>query len=168
VPDGAGTSAVVVEVPAAQTLVASTPPGMPAHVTVLYPFLDADRLDAATVAQLADVCAEVAPIDVVFEQTGCFPGVLYLAPEPAEPLRRLTKAIAARWPEAPPYGGVHEDVVPHLTVASGDDATLDDAERAIGPALPLRTRLDAAVLYVFDGERWEPRARLPFRSHAAF
>ena len=38
-------------------------------------------------------------------------------PDPAEPFRRLTAALAAAFPDYPPYGGRHDDVVPHLTVA---------------------------------------------------
>lgn len=43
---------------------------------------------------------------------------MWLAPEPAEPFRALTELVWHRFPECPPYGGVHPDVVPHLTVGS--------------------------------------------------
>ncbi|MFI0716367.1 2'-5' RNA ligase family protein [Streptomyces inhibens] len=58
-----------------------------------------------------------------------FDRVLYLVPEPDAELRRLTEVIADQWPEAPPYGGQFTEIVPHLTVADGqDDAVLDEIE----------------------------------------
>ena len=37
-----------------------------------------------------------------------FPNVVWLEPEPAEPFQRLTRALAAAFPDYPPYGGAHE------------------------------------------------------------
>jgi hypothetical protein len=89
--------------------------------------------------------------------------VLYLDPEPADGLRSLTAAVVERWPEAPPYGGAFDAVVPHLPVASGPaDEVIDDIEADVLRRLPIRAELREAVLYVFDGEGWRPRARLPF------
>ena len=138
--------------------------GMPAHITLLYPFLRDDRLDKEVLARLRDLCAELTVFDVRFRRTARFPGVLYLDPEPAEELRQLTVAIAERWPEAPPYGGMFDAVIPHLTVAHGaGDDVLDDIEAEVLRSLPLRTRLAEACLYVFDGERWQRRVRMPFQ-----
>ncbi|MER6514958.1 2'-5' RNA ligase family protein [Nonomuraea sp. NPDC001636] len=88
--------------------------GVPAHVTILYPFLDRDRLDEVALGRLI---AAHAAFDVRFAGCGRFPGVLYLAPGPERPFRELTEAVAARWPEAPPYEGRFASIVPHLTVA---------------------------------------------------
>jgi hypothetical protein len=48
--------------------------------------------------------------------------VLWLVPTPDEPFRQLTNEVSARFPDAPPYGGEFDDVIPHLTV--GDHAPL--------------------------------------------
>jgi 2'-5' RNA ligase len=166
-----GDSAVVVAVPAAEPVVSiwrerfdsSATQGMPAHITALYPFLPEARLTREAVAQLRELCAAVPVLDLAFRRTGRFPGVLYLDPEPADGLRELTIAVAERWPEAPPYGGVFDEVIPHLTVArdAGEDV-LHHIEADILGRLPVRTRLAEARLYVFDGERWQLRERLPF------
>jgi 2'-5' RNA ligase len=137
---------------------------MPAHVTALYPFLPDERLTGAVVGRLRELCTALPVLDVRFRRTARFPGVLYLDPEPAGELRELTASIAERWPEAPPYGGRFAEVVPHLTVAQGaGDDVLDEIEAEVLRRLPVRTRLATACLYVFDGERWRPRARLPFQ-----
>lgn len=159
-------------VPAAEPVVSvwreqfdsSAAQGMPAHITALHPFLDEDHLTDDVLAQLCELCAEQPRLDVVFRRTGRFAEVLYLDPEPADGLRQLTVAIAERWPEAPPYGGSFEDVIPHLTVAHGaGDGVLADIEAHVLRGLPVRTQLAGACLYVFDGARWRLRAQLPFQ-----
>jgi 2'-5' RNA ligase superfamily len=164
-------SAVVVPVPAAEPVVrgwrqrydASARLGMPAHVTLLYPFLSAERLTAAALARLRGLCAERPAIDSEFIGTGRFPGVLYLAPDPPEPYRELTEAITATWPEAPPYGGAFDSVIPHLTVADGAaESRLAVIERDLARQLPVSAHLSEARLFVFDGTRWRVQARLPF------
>ena len=138
--------------------------GMPAHITVLYPFLDDDRLTSAVLSRLAGLCAQSPVLEVEFRRFGRFPAVLYLDPEPAAGLRRLTANIAEQWPEAPPYGGRFAEVIPHLTTAQGtSDEVMTGIESDLLRALPVRTQLGEACLHVFDGTRWRRRARLPFQ-----
>jgi 2'-5' RNA ligase len=165
-----GQSAVVIPVAAAEPVAGawrerydtSALQGMPAHITVLYPFLGAARLTAEVIERLRDLCVGVPVLDLRFPRTARFPDVLYLEPEPADDLRDLTAAIAAHWPEAPPYGGAFDGVVPHLTVAYGDDDALAEVEADILRRLPVQARLKEAALWVFDGAGWQPRASLPF------
>ena len=99
----------------------------------------------------------------MFRELARFPGVLYLDPEPASGFQRLTAAIVERWPDAPPYGGAFEEVIPHLTVAHGkSEYELHDIEVKLRKRLPLESRLVEACLFVFDGERWQLQERLPF------
>jgi hypothetical protein len=81
-------------------------------------------------------------LDVTFRRAARFPGVLYLDPDPAGPLRGLTVTVAEEWPQAPPYAGAFASVVPHLTVAqSADERALDEAERDIRGELPITASL---------------------------
>jgi 2'-5' RNA ligase len=50
-----------------------------------------------------------------------FPGLVYLAPEPDDPLKALTVAVWEAFPEYPPYEGQHFDIIPHLTIAQQAD-----------------------------------------------
>ena len=72
---------------------------------------------------------------------------------------RLTEAIVAEWPEHPPYEGVHETVIPHLTVAeSDDDAFLDQIAAGLEPQLPIELCVQEAQLFVEgDDGRWRER-----------
>ncbi|WP_432925412.1 2'-5' RNA ligase family protein [Microbispora sp. CA-135349] len=165
-----GETALVVEVPSAEPLVrglrerydSSAAYGMPAHATVLYPFLPRERLDDGVLAALRELFAARRPFEVAFRGVGRFPGVVYLAPEPDGPLRELTETVAGRWPEAPPYGGRFDAVVPHLTVAeglAGEDLARIAAGLAAG--LPVTTLVGGVTLRVFDGEGWRAEAFFP-------
>jgi 2'-5' RNA ligase len=151
-------TALVVLVPEAEALVAdyrllhdpAAAVGVPAHVTILYPFRSiVDDLAAEAVAEIA---AEVGAFDVAFATLARFPGeVVYLVPQPAEPFRRLSEASVTRFPDCPPYGGAIPDPVPHLTVADGvDTATAAALDSAVAPGLPIRSRVEHLTLIAQD------------------
>jgi hypothetical protein len=164
------TSAVIVTVPEAEPVVGElrlrhthdAPLGVPAHVTLLYPFVPAERVGEVE-DRLARLLHGQAAFDAAFARTARFPDVLYLDPEPAEVFTALTEAIAGEWPEHPPYVGAHETVIPHLTVAESEDGGLLDRIAAeVEPRLPVRTRVAAATLIVADERgRWHEHSRLP-------
>jgi 2'-5' RNA ligase len=163
----AGRTGLIVKIPEAEPAVGvwrerldpGAREGVPAHVTVLFPFLRARRIDGAVRRALAEVLAAHPAFTVRFESCGRFPGVLYLTPEPDGPFRQLTRAVAERWPEAPPFGGRFDDVVPHLTVAQGhDEAALESAEAALAGGTPLTAHVSSVALLVHDGTRWRERA----------
>lgn len=162
-----GDTAIVVPFPELDELLApwlseTAEPGMPAHVTVLYPFLPHDSIAATDVDDLLGLVGAVERFDVAFRRCDRFPTVVYLAPEPEGPFRRLTEVLVARWPEQQPYGGAFDDVVPHLTLALGDEALLAEAEAWVADRLPVRARVDVAWLMAFDGARWRIVERLAF------
>ncbi|MGW4227555.1 2'-5' RNA ligase family protein [Streptomyces bauhiniae] len=166
----AGQTGLIVRVPEAESLVRmwrdrldpSARAGVPAHVTVLFPFLDAGRIDEGVHAAIGEVLGRHESFDGRFGRCGRFPGVLYLDPEPDTGFRRLTEAIAERWPEHPPFGGQFDDVVLHLTVAQGQEETvLQKAEAALLSGLPVVARVSAVDLLVYDGARWRQRASFP-------
>jgi 2'-5' RNA ligase len=160
----------VVAVPEAEPVVghlrlqhtSDAPRGMPPHVTLLFPFVPAGQVAEAE-HLLAPFVLGHAAFDATFARTARFATVLYVEPQPAEPFCMLTQAIAATWPEHPPYQGEHETVIPHLTVATSDDGALLDALAAeVAPGLPLRTRVDAVSVFAEDGQgRWREHNRLP-------
>ncbi len=150
-------TAVIALVPEAESLVgnyrqrldASALWGVPAHVTVLLPFLAPHEVDEQVIATLT-AAVSVPAFDCRFTQARWFGhDVLYLAPEPSQSFRELTAAVWRALPQHPPYGGAYDDVVPHLTVADrrlADLPTLQAAERAVQPGLPLTARIGQAVL----------------------
>jgi 2'-5' RNA ligase len=139
--------------------------GIPPHVTLLFPFVPAERVDEGVIAELQRLFAATSPFAVTFRELRRWPETVYLAPEPPEPFARLTEAIAERWPGYPPYEGVHETVIPHLTVAYGDDALLGEVEADVKPKLPIEAHVTEAVLLEElepNWGRWGERARFAF------
>lgn len=140
--------------------------GIPPHVTLLHPFVPAELVDDEIIEELRRLFAATSPFTVTFREVRSWPSMLYLAPEPPEPFASVTAAIAERWPDYPPYEGIHETVIPHLTVAYGDDALLAEVEAAVTPRLPIDAHVVEAVL-LEEREpdvRWDARARFPLRS----
>jgi 2'-5' RNA ligase len=138
------------------------PAGIPAHVTVLFPFVEPDRLGEVE-GRLAEIVAGTPAFDLVFTRTARWPEILYLEPDPADPFVALTRAIEREWPDQPPYGGAHETIVPHLTVAESEDSGLLDRIAAeVRPRLPIETRVRETRLFVEDHEgRWHEHGHLP-------
>jgi 2'-5' RNA ligase len=166
-------TAIVTPVPAVEPVVSRwreqfDATGLPAHITVLSPFLANTRVTSAVIERLSEICAESSQLEVAFSEVERFPvdfsKALYLKPRPDEGFRRLTGAIIREWPDAPPYGGRFAEVPPpHLTVARAiDSAKMSEIERAIVDELPICTAVSEARLYSYDGAQWELLATLPF------
>ena len=74
--------------------------GVPAHVTVVYPFVPMAEVDDAFVAGLQVRGHPVLRLRA--PRVPPFPAVLYLAPEPPEPFVSLTRP-SPPYPGFPPY-----------------------------------------------------------------
>jgi 2'-5' RNA ligase len=149
--------------------VASARAGAPAHVTLLFPFIPIAELRPEHLARVAEVVASVVAFDVRLREArrwdpggGAPEGVIWLDPEPSEPFVRLTEALTAAFPDCQPYGGLHDTIIPHLTIASDDRRSLQTVQAEAARWLPLRRRIAAAAL-IAEGRdgRWRTRRRLP-------
>ena len=154
-------SAVLVPVPEAD--VAGGPwrgdqTGIPMHVTLLFPFVPPERIDAEAQAALRGLLEPVAPFDYVLGGVCAFPdGTTYLPPLPPEPFAGLVRAIARRWPEHPPYEGEHDTIVPHVTIPP-EHVELERLA-ALGT---IAARAEEAWLMVEQPGGWATRARFRF------
>jgi 2'-5' RNA ligase len=141
--------------------------GVPAHVTVHFPWLPSAGVDNAALAAVSDIARTVEPFDVTFTQSRWFSSsVLWLAPEPERPLRELAERSAGRWPDFPLYQGQFADVVPHLTVgvlAEGDEpSVLTQVQRDVAPVLPVHDRArEISWLTRDDSGHWSCRRTFP-------
>jgi 2'-5' RNA ligase len=137
--------------------------GVPAHVTLIYPFMHPAAMDEATRRRLEQIIAAEPAFSFALTRVGRWPDVVYLAPDPDEPFRRLIAALTDAFPDYPPYGGVHDEVVPHVTVAADPRPDwLDAAERALPAMLPIRAVAREALLVGHLPEQpWETHLHLP-------
>ncbi len=136
-------SAFIVRVPAAEPYVAhwrerfdaSARLGVPAHITLLFPFMPAEQVTERVLEQVRGFAASLEPFAFCLGAIGHFPQVLFLAPEPATPFVALTAGLVSLFPEFPPYAGQYESVVPHLTVAHAGEAELLEVEAGLTGSL---------------------------------
>ncbi len=111
VPSTPTETAIIVAVPQAKAALAAVRRHLdpaastefPAHVTIVSPFLAPDRLTSSVLDVLAELIAETPRFELTFRRVGWFgDSLVYLAPEPADPIRELTATLWRRFPEAPP------------------------------------------------------------------
>ncbi|AOS65926.1 2'-5' RNA ligase family protein [Actinoalloteichus hymeniacidonis] len=167
-------SALIVPIPSAEpavgrhrrTLDRSAVGGVPAHVTVLYPFLPPDEIDDAAVQAIGEVLAGFAAFDTVFTEVAWFgEHLVWLRPEPDSAFRALTSAVWERFPLQQPYAGVHEPV-PHLTVGDAQLADLPTLVRVaeeIEGELPIAAHVDEVRLMAgaYEPDSWRSLATFP-------
>ena len=76
--------------------------GVPAHITLLYPFVAPDRLNESVFAPVAEIASTVAAFPFTLHRVQRWPDVVCLLPDPSEPFSRLIGALASAFPDYPP------------------------------------------------------------------
>lgn len=165
-----GQTGLVIPVPAADALLASVETrhpgtvrqGVPAHVSLLYPFVGAAELDERVTQAVNELVAGHQPMPVDFVECYRRGGFVALRPHPIDGLTELTSKTRDRWPDVVPYEGVYGDVEPHLTVATrAPEEAAVTIERDVSEQLPISAELREVWLVAFEG-RWALRGRFEF------
>ena len=133
---------------------------IPAHITVLFPFVPLDELDA-TAVKLRDLYSDVPPFEVMLDGYGYFPRTTYLRPANPSPIKALFRRVHAAFPEYPPYGGAfgEDEITPHMTV--GEFASESERQQAVFPPYAPLT-FSVRCLHLIVGVEHEP---LPWITH---
>jgi 2'-5' RNA ligase len=168
-------SALLVPIPEVGSLVAqwrdeldpAATRGIPAHVTVLFPFAAPSSINESMIEVLTAVLESSERFAVVFNETKWFDDrVLYLAPDPDSGFRRLSQALQTAFPEFPPYGAVYDDPIPHLTI--GDGAPIEKlraAATAVTSLLPVSVTISEVWLMAgsMEPHSWSRRERFTLK-----
>ncbi|MEU6823379.1 2'-5' RNA ligase family protein [Streptomyces atriruber] len=164
-----GTTAVVIVLPDAAPLLdaawridpALVRRGLPAHVSLLYPFVPVSALTDQDEQSVRSLAASFPATDLLLEEVVTAPGFVAVA---VPGLQSIVDAFRAQWPGVRPYEGrFGARPAAHVTVAMGadDPATAADVRAAIGSLLPLRTRAATVQLVVLTEDGWQPRLTVP-------
>ena len=123
--------------------------GIPAHITVVYPFPPAELMTAGDHGRLKDVIAGHDGFVLLLREVGWFgSSVLFLVPEEPDPVSRLIRAVSLAFPDYPPYAGRYAEPTPHLTIGHNQPANeLQAAAQSVSRRLPLTQELDHVELW---------------------
>ena len=138
--------------------------GVPAHATLLHPFIEPDGLTRSIRRRLREVAADHRPFDYRLARMAEWPDAIYVAVEPAEPFVRLQRDLQAAFPEWPIYGaGADFEFEPHITVADRQGKLEPGVrEDRSWDALPLPARTEAIdVIATRPDGRWRLVWRIP-------
>lgn len=139
---------------------------IPAHLTVLFRLVPAATVDDGLLARLAELYAAVAPFSYELSRLESFPGVAWLAPEPAAPFHELIARARAAFPEHPPYGDPTLEPVPHCTVGVAEGPSqlapvLAELRSGLAPLLPIRCEAPVVSLLEEHADAtWSLRATI--------
>ena len=149
-------SALLLPVPAAEPAVgphrarldAAARDGVPAHLTVLYPFLPPGLIDGAVLTSLRRLFAGFPAFGFTLDRVAWFDeDVVWLGPRDVAPFCDLMARTGEAFPQCPPSGGRYAAVIPHLTIGDrGGPAALRAAETAVRPFLPVEAEATEVVL----------------------
>jgi 2'-5' RNA ligase len=136
--------------------------GVPPHVTVLFPFLPADALTPEVRLALRNLAAAREPFAARFDRVECLDQMVWLLPADQLPFLRLTAQVTARWPDYPPYEGVHDELIAHLTlVETSDVESLSEGCAAASRSPGFDVAVDELRVITEDAAgRWHDRWRL--------
>lgn len=142
------------------------PEQIPLSLTLLYPWIPADAVAEADLADLRAFFAARPPLEFDLVRVAELPGiVVYAVPEPDDDLRATMQALWARYPLHPPYGRPGSDPPPHATLGRlvGDDAiTLEGAAKRVEPLLPVRCDVrEVTLMEEHEPDRWRVRRTFP-------
>ena len=158
-------TALIVVVPEAEAAVGglrlahdwSAALGVPAHITILFPFAAPADIDEAGIAEAV---SSVPAFEFELDRVERFDdGLVWLRAEPSELFVALTAAVWRRFPAYPPYEGAHDVLIPHLTVSA--------VPVEIEIELPIRASAREVTLIeeAIDG-RWSVRRVFPLQGVA--
>jgi hypothetical protein len=123
-----------------------------------------DEVGEQVLGELRDMFASQAAFTYRLPRVARFPDVAWLAPEPAKPFSDLTELIVSRYPEYPPYEGIHDEVIHHLTVAEGGPELQDEVDAALTPSLPIEAEaLEVTMIVEDESGQWHAGERFPLQ-----
>jgi 2'-5' RNA ligase len=122
--------------------------GVPAHITVLYPFVSPARIGDLLLASLGRLFGGLAAFEFTLDRVGWFSEkVVWLGPRDPAPFAALTNRVFTAFPSCPPYGGEFPVVIPHLTVGQGGSPQdLRDAAESVRLCLPIAAAAAEVIL----------------------
>ncbi|MFD4240445.1 2'-5' RNA ligase family protein [Streptomyces sp. NPDC058525] len=135
--------------------------GVPAHVSLLYPFIPEPALTGEDEQHVRSLAARFPVAELLLEEVVTASGFVGVNVPGLQP---IVDAFHAQWPELRPYKGrFGTRPAAHVTVAMGADNPTAAAgvRAAVDGLLPLRTRAAAVQLVALTEQGWQSRLSVP-------
>lgn len=121
--------------------------GVPAHITLLGPFLPAEEVTTEVLGGMRDIFATHHPIPVVLTELTLLGTAACLVPDCVSPFVSLSRKLQVI-SQRPAVGATH-----HLTLARDcTEAAVERLRGRLGPLLPVRGAINEAALLEHDGQ----------------
>jgi len=135
--------------------------GLPAHITLLYPFAAPESLDSSVRQRLTEIAARHQRFAYRLAGPNRWPNTLYASVEPQTPMAALQAELARSFSEYPLYAGKF-DFLPHVTIAIGAAADLAAAAPAWQSLSVAATARAEAIEVIFRTTgSWSTMWRIP-------
>lgn len=168
-------SALLIPVPEAEPVVGawravhdpSAHTGVPAHITLVVPWLAPEQIKPEHLEGLEELLASQPAFEFDLDNV-CWFGqrVLWLSPTPAQPFKDMTALLAGHF-DTPPWQGEFPEVVPHLTVGLSGYAlgnSLAAAASDLSDKLPVHCRAREVAVMCGDGVHWQVVHRVALKA----
>jgi hypothetical protein len=120
--------------------------GVPAHVTLLGPFLDPAEVDGQIVGRLREIVSGQRRFHATFDRLALLGDVACLLPADPSPFEHLHRTLHEHWPHLPRRSGHQVTVARDL-----NDAEFELLANSIEPLLPLVGSVREVMLLATDG-----------------
>jgi len=143
--------------------------GVPAHITLLSPFLPLSQLGDRVREQLAFLLSKHRQTEIELARVEQLPGAVSLLPGSAGVLLQITRELLNEWPELEARSRTVNGRPHHITIACTEDPVLFNEIRVdVGRSLPIKTRLcDVLLLAAQHDEMVTEIARFRFQDPQA-
>jgi 2'-5' RNA ligase len=136
---------------------------VPAHITLLYPFVPPEQVDDA-IATLTPLCAAFPTFELTLDRYDRFEDTLFLEPSDPGQVLELYQRLIAAFPDFPLYEGEHGgELHPHMTLARFENP--DEGDTIELPPTPSFTfivnKLHLYIGSTEDEAPFIPRAVIP-------
>jgi 2'-5' RNA ligase len=146
----------------------SAPVGIPAHITINYPFTPDISIHYNYLQILSSAFANIKKFTFKLDKICEFPNTIYLSPRPTKIFIRIIKTITALFPESQPYKGEYSEIIPHLTLAQVKGTEINSIKAIIANQLnanlPIKSIAKEIWLIEDNNGLWDKRFIFPLKN----
>lgn len=141
--------------------------GIPFHITLLFPFIEPEKIHDDVVNRLKDFFLETKQFTYILSKIDTFPNIIFLEPSKKKQFIKLTEGLLKIFPTTSLYEGKFSKINPHATVANLNNAENFNRIRTIiskdlNSKLPIKAVAKEVWLMEKENNEWFIVEKFPF------